>query len=127
MKREDEFELIARIQPELQSIHERLENWARWSRDRIRQGHCRSIEYRYNSGNVHQEDRGPRDQWDSLDAESLHRCVCEIPDRYRWLIHLWYCHLAPTGYIRRALGIRRTEMVDELNRARRMVDNRTRM
>ena len=127
LKRESEFELLARIQPELMAIHMRLENWAKWSRDRIRQGHCRSIEHRYKSTDVHQDERGPRLAWDALDAEDLHRCVCEIPERQRWLLHLHYLHLSPAGYIRRALGIRRDEMADELNRARRMVENRTRV
>lgn len=121
--RESIFEQLRRIPADLLEINERLENWAEWSRDRIRRGHCRSIEYRFNPGDVHQEDRGPKSEWDSLDAEALHSVVCGLPEKSRWLLHLHCLHRAPEGYIRRVMGIHRTELVGEIHRAMRMVRN----
>ena len=68
--RESIFEQLRRIPEDLQETHERLENWAAWSRDRIRRGHCRSIEYRYKSSDIWQ-DSEPRAEWDSLAAMGL--------------------------------------------------------
>lgn len=126
MIRESIFEQLSRIPEDLREIHSRLLNWAEWSRDRIRRGHCRSIEYRYHSGDVHQEDRGPRSEWDSLDAEKLHSVVCAMAEKYRWLLHLHILHRADEGYIRRVLGIHRTEIVSEIHRAMRMCKNAAR-
>lgn len=123
--RESIFEQLSRIPDDLIEIHARLENWANWSRDRIRQGHCRSIEYRYKSTDVWQ-DNTPRAEWDSLDAERLHSVVCGLPEKHRWLIHLHVLHRAPEGFIRRSLGIHRAELVGEVRRAMRMVRNAAR-
>jgi hypothetical protein len=125
MIRESIFEQLRRIPEDLRETHERLENWANWSRDRIRRGHCRSIEYRYKSSDIWQ-DSEPRAEWDSLAAEALHSHVCALPDKQRWLLHLHVLHRAQEGYIRRVLAIRRDEMVTELHRAMRMVRNRAR-
>lgn len=126
MIRESIFEQLSRIPEDLREIHERLLNWAEWSRDRIRRGHCRSIEYRFQSGDVHQEDRGPKSEWDSLDAEKLHSVVCAMPEKYRWLLHLHILHRANEGYIRRVLAIHRSEIVSEIHLAMRMVRNASR-
>lgn len=126
MIRESIFEQLRRIPEDLHEISERLENWAAWSRDRIRQGHCRSIEYRYKTTDVHQETMPPRVEWDGLDAQALHSQVCGLPEKYRWLIHLHVLHRAPEGYIRRALGIHRSDIVSEIHRAMRMVRNAAR-
>lgn len=120
----DDYDLIHRITPECEPVHLALLNWAEWSRDRIRRGHCRSIEHKYNAGNVFQDDRGPATMFDSLAALEVHRHVCGVPARERWILHLWYIHSAPEGYVRRKIGIRRGEMHEELNRARRMLANR---
>jgi hypothetical protein len=125
MIRESIFEQLRRIPDDLQETAARLDNWAHWSRDRLRQGHCRSIEYRYKSTDIFQ-DIEPRAEWDSLAAESLHSHVCALPDKQRWLIHLHVLHRAPDGFIRRTLGIRRDDLVMELHRAMRMVRNRAR-
>lgn len=122
MIRESIFEQLRRIPEDLRETHEQLENWANWSRDRLRKGHCRSIEYRYKSTDVWQ-DNEPRAEWDSLAAERMHPVVCALPEKSRWLIHLHVLHRAPEGYIRRVLGIRRDDMVTELHRAMRMVRN----
>lgn len=125
MIRESIFEQLRRIPEELQEIHERLENWAAWSRDRIRQGHCRSIEFRYKSSEIW-DDAEPRAMWNSLEADALHRHVCEIPEKSRWLLHLHYIHKAPEGYMRRKLGLHRDALVTEMHSAMRMVRNRAR-
>lgn len=122
MIRESIFEQLRRIPEDLQETHERLENWAAWSRDRLKRGHCRSIEYRYKSTDVWQ-DTEPRATWDSLAAEALHSVVCGLPEKSRWLIHLHCLHRAPEGFIRRSLAIRRDDLVSELHRAMRMVRN----
>lgn len=124
--RESVFEQLRRIPEDLHEISDRLENWAAWSRDRIRQGHCRSIEYRYKTTDIHQDTMPPRAEWDSLDAAKVHSLVCGLPERYRWMLHLWVLHRAPEGYIRRALGIHRSEIVQEMHRAMRMVRNSAR-
>lgn len=126
MIRESIFEQLRRIPEGLHEISERLENWAAWSRDRIKQGHCRSIEYRYKTTDVHQETMPPRMEWDGLDAQTLHSTVCGLPEKYRWMIHLHVLHRAPEGYIRRMLGIHRSDIVSEIHRAMRMVRNAAR-
>lgn len=118
--RESIFEQLSRIPEDLRETHERLLNWAEWSRDRIRRGHCRSIEYRFQSGDTQQEDRGPRSEWDSLDAEALHSVVCGLPEKCRWLLHLHILHRAGEKYIRTHMGIHRTKLVGEIQRAMRM-------
>lgn len=126
MIRESIFEQLRRIPEDLHEINARLDNWAAWSRDRIRQGHCRSIEYRFKSTDIFQDTATPRAEWDGLDAAKLHSLVCGLPEKYRWMIHLWVLHRAPEGYIRRMLGIHRSEIVSEIHRAMRMVRNAAR-
>lgn len=123
--RESIFEQLRRIPADLMDIHDQLENWAAWSRDRMRKGHCRSIEFRYvPTREKDGEDRKPRAEWDSLAAEALHAHVCALPEKSRWLIHLHIIHWAPEGYIRRKLAIRRDDLARELHQAMRMVRNR---
>jgi hypothetical protein len=122
MIRESLFDQMRRIPEDLQETHERLMNWAAWSKDRIRKGHCRSIEYRYKSSDVWQ-DTEPRIEWDSLAAEALHSHVCALPEKHRWLLNLHCVHRAPEGYIRRVLVIGRDDLVYEFQRAMRMVRN----
>lgn len=124
MKSDTEYDLINRVMPEHELVHSALVNWAEWSRDRVRRGHCRSIEYRWNPGDVMQDDRGPATCFDSLAAVEVHRHICQIPVRQRWILHLWYLHRASEGYIRRAIGIKRDGVPDELGRARTMLANR---
>lgn len=122
MIRESIFEQLARIPEDLIETHAKLENWAAWSRDRMRRGHCMSFEHRYKIPQVWDATE-PRIQWDSLAAEKLHDVVCGLPERYRWIIHLHVLHRAPEGYIRRKLVIHRDELVGEVQRAMRMVRN----
>lgn len=126
MIRESIFEQLRRIPDDLRETHEQLENWAQWSRDRLRKGHCRSIEYRYKSTDVWQ-DKEPAPTWDSLAAERMHSVVCALPEKTRWLLHLHLLHRAPEGYIRRSLGIRRDDLVTEFHKALRMVRNASRL
>lgn len=115
--------LLARVPEPLEEIHARLENWAAWSRDRIRKGHCASFEGRYRSPQIWEAEE-PRLTFDVLDALEVFRAVTGMPDDPRWLLHLWYVHKAPEGYVRRKLAIHRTALVEEINKARRMAKNR---
>ena len=125
--RESIFEQLQRIPEDLIDTYTRLENWARWSRDRIKRGHCRSIEYRYIPERVEDDEaRVPRIEWDSLDAVALHSVICEIPEKSRWLLHLFILHRIEEYKIRRILGIKRTEVVEKYRDAIRMVRNRAR-
>lgn len=127
MKRDCDFDMLTRIQPELEAIHARLENWAAWSRDRFRKNHCASAEWRWRPGDVHQEDRGPRDMWDSLDAEKVFNAIRGMPHKWRCLLHEHYIHKPPIMVICRKLAIRKDTLPDELNRARVMLENRLKM
>lgn len=122
MIRESIFEQLRRIPEDLQQTYDRIENWGRWSKDRLKRGHCQSIEHKYKSTDAWQ-DTEPQVVWDALDAEELHSVVCGLPERYRWLLHLLVLHKAPDGYVRRVLGIRRDDLVSEYHRAIRMVRN----
>ena len=123
MRRDDEMILLGATPEDLAETNERLENWARWSRDRWRRGHCRSIEFRYKSPDVFEPPEA-RVVFDSLAAEAMHSHVCDLPERQRWVLHLWFVHRAPPGFIRRRLAIRRDGLPYELHRAMRMVRNR---
>lgn len=124
MIRESIFEQLQRIPEDLRETYSRLENWARWSRDRIRRGHCRSIEYRYvPERSKDNEEREPRIEWDSLDAAALHSVICGVPEKSRWLLHLHTLHRVEEHKIRRLLGIHHTMLVEEYHRAMRMVRN----
>lgn len=127
MIRESIHEQLSRIPEDLIETYARLENWARWSRDRIRRGHCRSIEYRYIPERVEDDDdRVPRIEWDSLDANALHSVVCQIPEKSRWILHMHIIHQIEEYKIRQILGIHRTKFVGEYHDALRMVRNRAR-
>lgn len=123
MQRDTEMILLSAVPTDLEETQERLENWARWSRDRWRRGHCRSIEHRYKSSDVFEAPE-PRIEFDSLDGEALHSHVCDLPDKQRWVLHLWFVHRAPPGFIRRKLAIRRDGLSHELHKAMRMLRNR---
>lgn len=122
MIRESIHEQLSRIPEDLIEISAKLDNWAHWSRDRIRRGHCMSFEHKYRSPQ-HWETEAPRIAWDSLAAEALHSVVCGLPERQRWLLHMHVVHSAPEGYIRRKLGIRRDDIVSEIHRAMRRARN----
>lgn len=127
MLRETEFEQLQRIAEDHIEIHLRLLNWAAWSRDRIRQGHCRSIEFRYLAPRVKErEDLNVSQPPDALDAAAMHALVCCLPDKNRWILHLWYVHKAPANYIRRKLGLTRDGVAQTVRDARAMVRNRAR-
>lgn len=126
MMRESEFEALMQVPSDLQGVHEELENWGRWSRGRPNQGHCASAEHRYSAA--------PDSGGNAMAAEivgrraaALHPHICAIPEKQRWLLHLWYVHRVPVGFIRRRLGLHGSAVPVELNKARRMVANRLRI
>lgn len=128
MMRETEFEQLQRIAEDHLEIHLRLLNWAAWSRDRVRQGHCRSIEFRYLAPRVKErEDLNAVAPTDDLDAVALHSVICCLPDKNRWALHLWYVHKAPAQYIRRKLGLSHDGVAQTIRSARAMVRNRARL
>ena len=114
---------MQRVPAPLLNVHERLMNWAAWSRDKKPQGHCRSIEYRYKSPDVwrHGEIGG---RLDGLDALRVYEAVIRLPSVSRWMLQLWYVQCAPAHYIRRKLKLGREEVVQELNRSRVLLKNR---
>lgn len=123
MQRDTEMILLSAIPSDLIETQDRIENWARWSRDRWRRGHCVSIEHRYKSSDLY-EPPDPRVEYDALAGAELHTHVCDLPNRQRWILHLWFVHRAPPGFIRRRLAIRRDGLAHELHRAVRMLRNR---
>lgn len=124
MVRESEFEQLRRVPEDLREIDARLRNWAAWSRDKMRQGHCRSIEFRYVAPRIKEaEDLQATAPPDVLDAAAMHPIVCLLPYSHRWVLHLHLIHRAPPNFIRRKLGLRQDELAYELNRARTMARN----
>lgn len=124
MIRESIVELLMQVPPEVQAIHHDLENWARWSCAPRRQGHCASAEHLYRPPT--REHESSAREVDSLRALAVHRQVCRMPDRPRWLLHLWYVHRVPISAIRRKLAMHSDALPLELNRARKMLANRLR-
>lgn len=128
MMRETEFEQLQRVAEEHIEIHARLVNWASWSRDRIRQGHCMSMEWRYLAPRVKEkDDLHASSPPDVLDAQALHSVVCHLPLKHRLALHLWYIHRAPANFIRRKLGLTRDGVVQIVRDARAMTKNRARL
>lgn len=128
MIRETEFEALMRIPAELRDIDERLKNWEQWSRDRMRQNHCASMEWRYLAPRI----KEPDDLHASptpyvLDALAIHRVVCGLPAKHRLLLHLHYIKKAAPQFIRRKVGVTRDGLIIEMNHARVMVRNRLRV
>lgn len=127
MIHESEFEKLMRVHEDQREIHLRLMNWAAWSRDRARQGHCRSVEWHYTPPRIKEaEDLHAVAPPDGLDAARLHSEICMLPLKLRWLLHLWYIHKARPQFIRRKLGLTRDGLPDEIRRARFMLTNRMR-
>ena len=123
MMREPEFEMLLRVPPELAEVHDALELWAAWSWGGRHQGRCASIEGRYNDGDAPSVSDGVR----ARTAARVHSTVCQLPVAARWMLHLWYVHRKPPGFICRRLGVHRSALVAEINKSRRMLANRLKM
>lgn len=121
----NDVDLLWRVPPELEAIYARLENWARWARDRRKQGHCRSIEYRYKpEAGETWEGVEAAETHEPLDALEVNRIVREMPRKYRLILHYHHIHKLPSWVICRECVIPKRDYADERLRAWRMAGNR---
>ena len=111
-------------------IHDRLLNWAEWVIDRRRNGHCKSIEWRYLperiADNEERRKELTRVPVDSQDAAIIERCISGItfPAKQRAVLKCYYINRAPKEICCRKLGIRFNAFGLELGRAASIVRNR---
>lgn len=113
----------------LRDIENRLINWGRAQRDSKTQGHCRSIEHRYDA----RSDRGdeviagevkPRGMVDYRDALIVNRAWLKLPIKHRKLVAMHYIpHRPHYKKISVTLGIKASEYDYEIQRAQHMVRN----
>lgn len=123
------------IPDELASTHERLVNWARWSRDRPAVVRCYSLEGRYRPellrGDEEQERRHATVPVDVRDALRVYRAVNVahgFPARMAFALAAEYVFRMPpemfAGYMRRhGFPVRHRALAELVNDARYMARN----
>lgn len=123
------------IPDELASTHERLVNWARWSRDRPAVVRCYSLEWRYRPellrGDEEQERRHATVPVDVRDALRVYRAVNVahgFPARMAFALAAEYVFRMPpemfAGYMRRhGFPVRHRALAELVNDARYMARN----
>lgn len=107
------------IPPNQQTIHVRLENWARW----VKPGHGTAVcpmfrMARSNSRQWHQPEVRPT--CDTKDAQLMERTIRKLPETHAMLIRWWYVWQYPELKIRRQLGITRELLLENIIIARDM-------
>jgi DNA-directed RNA polymerase specialized sigma24 family protein len=108
------------VQPEHLALHGRLENWARWCRDKPVFA-CQPMFRLYRPDNY---ERAPALPIDALDAARLQRFVGALPPPERMALQWHYVH--PCSPVRAARALRRPirELDELVRRARQMLVNR---
>lgn len=116
----DESAALWYVAPELATTHDRLVAWGRWSRDRaLGHNHCASIEHRYVAPSLWDDERRrPTSSVNIREAVETFDVVCRLPYRNRYLLHMWYVHRSPVGFIQRKLKLRYQQMAAELYQSR---------
>ena len=103
------------------AVHERLLNWGRWSRGVTARGQVQSLEHRYRTPVTEEDDHTGRrsaNPVDLQDALFVFDQVTLLTPGPRVLLHLWYVHRSPPGFIARKLKLPVGRLVDGLVSAR---------
>lgn len=102
----------------MQTLSERIENWARWARNRRhRFEHCRSLEHKYRSPQIWHPP-GPRPPEVQLfDALEVEKAVTQCPKKYRTIIINHYVKATNPAVTCRIVKIRFTDYDASLNMA----------
>ena len=107
-------------------MHDKIKNWARWCLQGKGQGHCRSIEHRYEAESDFCRDTEARLFTDILDAAKVEECISHpnFPKKYRQLIISEYIKRKQYQQTCREFGIRYKLYDSELEKAVNILDNR---
>jgi len=120
---------------ELSDITERLHNWCAWYKDRQTQRVTFSLEGRYKSEEVFDEQKQARPPIDVKDAVRLEAVIVSLPDKQKNIIKYAYLkriHLKDKpihnfNVLCRKLGINQRDYEEEEKRAHLMVKNMLKM
>lgn len=106
-----------------EAIHDRLTNWALWSRGG-RGGSSTLPMFRFYRPDGYHELTASIPV-DSLDATRLQKLMVVLPEKHRWAIQWGYVFsFIPVWKVQRELGVTRTGLYDLIHDARSMLKNR---
>jgi|SRR3972149_990224 len=112
------------IKPEHETIHARLENWARWVRVRPN-GWATSPMFRlYQSKNRQWEAPVIQHPVDTLDAVLVEKAVALLPVKHREAIRWSYVHCRDPLGMARTLAVSKQGLADLVSDGRTMLNNR---
>lgn len=106
-------------------IHERLENWRRWSRSTGRGGSGMLPMFEGYRNSYWEPARPASAPVDVLDAVEIQKVMPHIPERQRWAL-VW-CYIWPSVPVPRVclhLGVSKAGLQDLITTGRTMVNNR---
>ena len=111
------------VRHEHTAIHERLLNWARWSRTH-RGGYATLPMFRLYRPDNYERTPGEAAP-DSLDAVALQKLFAHVPEKNRWALQWAYCYpfISPQKACR-ALVVTRAGLCELVHDGRSMVKNR---
>lgn len=104
-------------------IHERLLNWARWSRSSPSSVACQPM-FRGYRPYAFPESQGGGIPVDTLDAVAIQKLMIRVPEKHRWAIQWHYCFPFISPFkVCRHLGVSRSALNDLVNDGRTMLRN----
>lgn len=104
-------------------IHERLLNWARWSRGGRGGSNVQPMFQGYRAGGYH-ELHGGGMPVDSLDATAIQKLFPRLPEKHRWALQWSYCFpYIHYGKVCRGLAVPKPALCELVHDGRSMVKN----
>lgn len=118
---------FAAVPPSQWSMHDRLENWARWCRGRQGQsgGAGQPMFSLYRSSEARREyGEETSVPVDPIDAQAVAKGVAALPDKHRRALHWNYLHPRNPGGQARELGVSLEGLAQLVKDGRQMLVNR---
>lgn len=118
----DDLDLHA-VRPIHIRIHERLLNWARWSRASGSSSGCQPM-FKHYRAYAFPESSGGGIPVDTVDAVSIQKLFARLPEKHRWAVQWSYCFPFISPFkVCRVLAVSRSGLVELVHDGRTMLKN----
>ena len=112
------------VKPELEAVHERLSNWARWVRVRPQGWQTAPMFRMYQSRARQWEAPVIQNPVDTLDAVLMEKAVSALPEKHRAAVRWSYVHCGNPLAMARTLAVSKQGLADLVDAGRTMLKNR---
>ena len=112
------------IKPEHESIHARLENWARWVRVRPHGWRTHPMFRHFRASKQWEASPYIGTPVGTLDAALMEKAVYALPEKHREAVRWWYVYRRDPVAMGRNLGVSKQGLADLVEAGRTMLKNR---